>query len=132
MTSPILSVQGAVEPAAFDESMSQWYARRIIQRVAESYGFTLGEMLARGRSPAVVWARWAAVADVATFFPLATLTELGRWFNRNHSTILHALRCLGIEHQGHKLLAVGRGYNLAQPHRSQKERVLSRSDLVAS
>lgn len=71
--------------------------RRIITRVAEEYGLRYDDIVGESREGPVVEARFAAIAAVRSAHPKRSLPWLGTQFgNRDHTTILHALRHLGL------------------------------------
>jgi hypothetical protein len=69
-------------------------ARLVIERVGYAHGFTLPELRSTSRAADLVAARWAAAA-AARSETEASLPQIGRLLNRDHSTILHALRKIG-------------------------------------
>lgn len=71
--------------------------RRIIAEVAARHGLTRQDILGEGRSAAVVRARYEAIAEVRRVYPDKSLIWLGMVFERDHSTIIHALRRMGGE-----------------------------------
>lgn len=70
--------------------------KRIIARVAAEHGFTIGDILGPRRSKPLIRARHLAMAEVSERRRDLSLLTLGRIFNRDHTTILHALRRLGL------------------------------------
>lgn len=69
--------------------------RRIIARVAEKHGLTPDDLTGPSRVHDVILARWEAILEVRTVYPDRGLIWLGQQFNRDHTTILHALRQVG-------------------------------------
>lgn len=70
--------------------------KRIIARIAAERGFTAADILGPRRGSELIAARFAAVATVAEANPGLSLSQMGRHFNRHHTTILHVLRRIGI------------------------------------
>lgn len=71
--------------------------RRIIARIAEEYGLTYEAVVGAGRDGTLMAARDAALIAVREAHPKRGLKWLGRQFgDRDHTTILHALRRLGV------------------------------------
>jgi chromosomal replication initiation ATPase DnaA len=69
--------------------------RRIIIEAIEGTGVTYNEVVGESRTGRVVAARYAAILAVRRAFPHKSLPWLGRVFDRDHSTILHALKKIG-------------------------------------
>jgi hypothetical protein len=65
---------------------------RIIERVGKEHNVSLREILGDNKCNYVVKARWAAMAEVRRVYPDKSLPWLGRRFNRDHTSVLHALR----------------------------------------
>jgi chromosomal replication initiation ATPase DnaA len=64
---------------------------RLIQTVAaEQYGLTHAQLLGRRRLPRFVLARHIAMLLCLEMLPGASLPQVGRWFHRDHTTVLHA------------------------------------------
>lgn len=70
--------------------------RRIIAEVEARHGLSAGDIPGPGRTARVVAARFEAIAEVRAAYPDKSLPWLGRVFNRDHTTILHALRKMGL------------------------------------
>ncbi|MFC5039217.1 helix-turn-helix domain-containing protein [Tianweitania sediminis] len=66
--------------------------RQMIAEVAELYGCTFSEVVSDKRQRNIVDARHAAIRAVRTANPHMSLPEIGRIFNRDHSTIFHSLK----------------------------------------
>lgn len=71
-------------------------SKSIITAVAISHGFTHADIVGRSRKHNVVAARQEAVVAVNKKYPMKSLPELGRLFDRDHTTILHFLRKAGV------------------------------------
>lgn len=66
--------------------------RDIIRDVAADHGMTVAEMISHRREKRLVRARWEAAARLAAETPLS-LQQIGRKLgNRDHTTILYAIR----------------------------------------
>ena len=70
---------------------------RIVARVAEKHGMTIGDIRGKSRLQAHVDARWEAIQAVRLAFPDDSFPQLGRLFNRDHTTIMHALATMARE-----------------------------------
>ena len=68
----------------------------IIAEVALAHGVTVAEILARGGAAPLVKARHQAIIEVAIRRPAFSLSQIGRCFSRDHTTILHVLKKHGI------------------------------------
>lgn len=75
------------------------HARRdanwIIAAIAESHNLTKADIINQDRRRPVVRARHEAIAAVHKAHPNWSYPLLGRIFERDHTTILHALKCQG-------------------------------------
>lgn len=76
------------------------HAALLVEQVAFWHGITVREVMGRGRSWAVVAARFDAIAAVYVNCSIAgrkyRQTELGRLFDRDHATIIQALKQRGL------------------------------------
>lgn len=70
--------------------------RGIIAEVALAHRMTVEDILGAGRSAPLVKARHQAIIEVAIRRPAFSLSQIGRCFSRDHTTILHVLRKYGI------------------------------------
>lgn len=70
-------------------------ARDIISRVAAAHGYTLAQIIGPRLEKKLVHARFDAVKAVAEGRPDMSLPQIGRVFNRDHTSILHALNKRG-------------------------------------
>lgn len=68
----------------------------IIAEVALAHRVTVEDILGHGKSAPLVKARHQAMVEVAIRRPAFSLPQLGKVFNRDHTTILHALQKFGI------------------------------------
>lgn len=67
-------------------------AREIIMRVAQWRGVPFAVIVGTRRTRHIVAARFEAIRAVADARPDLSLPQLGRIFNRDHTSILHALK----------------------------------------
>lgn len=77
------TVPGLLEPSAQDRM------NNIIELVCEKTGLTRRELMAKDRSRRVVEARQICMYMIRKYTNM-TLTAIGRAFNRDHTTIIHA------------------------------------------
>ena len=83
----------AEEPAPWPRIWTPTQKRRApIAEIAERHEVSLADVLGPSRFQHVVRARFAAIRAVRQRYPEMSLPQLGRLFNRDHTTILHALR----------------------------------------
>lgn len=91
--------------------------KRIIRETERRHGLEPGSITSSDQSRACYTARDEAIAEAWLTVPVQSLNWLGRLFNRDHTTIVHSLRKLGLK-QG----------NLAMDGRLEKERDYSGSN----
>jgi hypothetical protein len=67
--------------------------------IAIQNGITLDDIMGESRRGPVVRARWEAILVVREEFPGWSLAKIARFFRRDHTTVIHALRKMehGIE-----------------------------------
>lgn len=70
-------------------------AQQIIADVAHQHGLTYADLIGKSRSRRFIPARFDAIAAVKTANPALSLPQIGKLFNRDFSTIAHALRQRG-------------------------------------
>ncbi len=70
-------------------------AREIISRIGVVHGYSLAEIIGPGLEKPLVQARYDAIKAVADHRPELSTTQLGRIFNRDHASIIHALKKRG-------------------------------------
>lgn len=63
----------------------------LIEEVAKRHGLTAFDVVSRCREHRVVAARYEAIRIVHAARPTMSSPQLGRLFNRDHSTVLYAL-----------------------------------------
>ncbi len=91
--------------------MIPWVApkrvREIVAAVARETGVSVERIVGRERSRAAVNARWMAIAMVADATKWST-PRIGKVLGgRDHTTILHALRRMGISYRSDDPLGIG-------------------------
>lgn len=64
----------------------------VIREVADWHGISVEMVLSKRRDRAIVKARHAAILAVRNRFDGDSYTQIGRLFNRDHTTVLAALR----------------------------------------
>lgn len=74
--------------------------RDIIHRVARAHGLTSEDLRGQSRAHRIVRARRAAIAAILEARPRASLAQIGRWMEKDHTTVLHALRAMGLSTEG--------------------------------
>ena len=78
---------------------SQSVSKQIIASVAEEHGVTVAEIIGPRRNAWIVKARWEAIKRVSLETGWS-LPRIGRCFgNRDHTTVLHALRKMGVDYR---------------------------------
>ncbi|HEX2554214.1 MAG TPA: helix-turn-helix domain-containing protein [Microvirga sp.] len=94
----------SLDEQIFQEQLEQYRAtvgdkptpRQIIATVAARHGMTASTLLGPSRCRPVKTARWEAIREVRLAFPHRSLPWLAQQFGRDHTTILHALRSMGL------------------------------------
>ena len=79
-----IDIRGSVTPA-----------KDIVRWVAEMKGVTVDDILGNRRERQFVTARFDAIKAVADARPDLSLSQIGKIFNRDHTTIIHALNKRG-------------------------------------
>lgn len=78
--------------AASESKTPRRRCMEIVSAVAAEAGVTVADILGPRRNIPVVRARHEAMRAVARAFPQMSLPQVGRLFQRDHTTILNALR----------------------------------------
>jgi len=103
--SPAGNAAGLPPGASFDEMLALYRegtkslrepVKHIIERVAGAHGMLPAHITGDQRAKPFVRVRYAAIAEVRRIYPEKSLPWLGRQFNRDHTTILYALRKMGL------------------------------------
>lgn len=81
----------------FSEGIPIWKRPRqkvndIIREVAEETGYSAEMLVGDSKRGNVVAARWRAIAEVEYRRPDLSSVQIGRFFNRDHTTILAVLK----------------------------------------
>jgi chromosomal replication initiation ATPase DnaA len=76
--------------------------RQIIQSVARLHQVKVAELMGRRRFRPIVRARQDAIRRVAEAKPHLSISQLGRIFDRDHSTILWAMGRLSRQQSGRR------------------------------
>lgn len=71
--------------------------RSIIARIEVEYGLPEGSIVSGSRKAPVVKARFEAMARAREARPDLSLPALGRIFQKDHTTLIHALRKMGVQ-----------------------------------
>lgn len=77
-------------------------ATDIINRVSKETGVTVAEMKGTRRLRRVADARQRAMAEVGAQCYWLSLPQIGRIFQKDHTTVLHAMRKYGVKRTNHK------------------------------
>lgn len=78
--------------------MSKLKGKDIIKRVCWEYEMDVASVLGTSRNKKVVKVRQLAMVAVRRLRPDLHLTDIGRLFNRDHTTVLHSLKKHGVWH----------------------------------
>jgi chromosomal replication initiation ATPase DnaA len=70
-------------------------ATEIIEKVAAFHGLPTEALTGNSRERVIIEARFDAIKAVADTRPDMSLTQIGKIFNRDHTSILHALKQRG-------------------------------------
>ena len=68
----------------------RWALETVKQLVSEFYGIPVAKLVGQERTPDLVYARQMATAVCRDVTP-AGLVQIGRTFDREHTTVMHAL-----------------------------------------
>jgi len=64
---------------------------KIIRDVAGERGVRVAEILSPCRRRPVAYARWEAMRRVRALAPTPSYPRIGRWFGRDHSSVIYAM-----------------------------------------
>lgn len=70
-------------------------ARDIVELVADNHGVTADDIFGRRKTKHIVEARFEAISQVRRARPDWSLSRLAMFFDRDHTTVIHALRKTG-------------------------------------
>lgn len=80
------------EPIIFQSTEANARAAKL--RVSEDHGVTIEEIDGDNRTLPVLTARLEAIAEVRRVCPKWSIARIGRFFGRDHTTILNALKTI--------------------------------------
>jgi hypothetical protein len=75
----------------FRERGTPQHFREIIKRVAEERKVSVTLIASKSHARKVVWARNAAMYAIKQARPMLSSPRLGKWFDRDHTSVLHGL-----------------------------------------
>lgn len=91
-----VEVMGA--PVAVDIGLNHdMKVKEIITLIALDGNMTYDDLVGHSRVPAVVARRHMAIIEVYRLKPALSLVRIGKAFNKDHSTIIHALQKAGVK-----------------------------------
>ncbi len=96
-------VRDVIRVASWDvEGWKSPHQRRldIIALHASRNGYTLGDLLGAKADKRISRVRWRAMADIKLKFD-DSYAELGRLFNRHHTSVMHAFRRMAADPDTH-------------------------------
>jgi chromosomal replication initiation ATPase DnaA len=67
------------------------FCRRAIEEAADEYDISVMEIMGKRRHKSIAWARQSAMWRIRMATSLS-LPQIGRMFDRDHTTVLHAIR----------------------------------------
>lgn len=82
--------------AKLKTQMDSGGVKAIIAEVALAHGVTVDDIKGKGRSVPLVKIRHAAIIEVAQRRPELSLPQIGKHFNRDHTTVCYVLQKHGI------------------------------------
>lgn len=65
--------------------------RELIVRTAKTHGVSLREVVFKSRTRCIVRARDEAIYEVKRDKPMRSLLRIGRWFDRDHTTVMASI-----------------------------------------
>lgn len=86
-----VKIQKRIEAAAEAHNM-----RDVIRKWEKIYGLEHGTLASEIRKKLVVECRQQAIAECYTSFPDKSLNQIGRMFERDHTTVLHSVKKMGV------------------------------------
>lgn len=75
---------------------SPFSADEIVARIAAKHKLTKADIFGQSRIIPITEARHEAMVEVAKAFPRWSYPRLGRFFNRDHTTVMHAVKKHGV------------------------------------
>lgn len=73
------------------------HIKSLIAKAAQDNGVTYEAIMSRARPRDVCRARFDAIAAVSAAYPDMSFPRLGKIFNRDHSSVVHALMMRGVQ-----------------------------------
>lgn len=70
-------------------------AANIVKAIATKHNLTVAEVMGNSRRRHIVNARQEAMAAIYTEFPMWSLPTIGRFFDRDHTTVLYSVKAMG-------------------------------------
>ena len=70
--------------------------QEIIRHVADEFGVTVSAICGKARGMFFIAVRHRAIARLYLAKPDASLSQIAKWFNRDHTTVLHAVQKAGV------------------------------------
>jgi chromosomal replication initiation ATPase DnaA len=88
-----------MEPSALAEQLQtkRAHIKHLIATAAAANGVTYEAIMSRARPRDVCRARFDAIAAVSSAYPDMSFPRIGKIFNRDHSSIVHALMMRGVQ-----------------------------------
>ena len=83
----------AMEPAQTKRA----HIKALIAKAAQDNGVSYDAVMSRARPRDVCRARFDAIAAVSAAYPDMSFPRIGKIFNRDHSSIVHALMMRGVQ-----------------------------------
>lgn len=86
------------EPYAMEPAQTKrTHIKALIAKAAQDNGVTYEAIMSRARPRDVCRARFDAIAAVSAAYPDMSFPRIGKIFNRDHSSIVHALMMRGVQ-----------------------------------
>jgi chromosomal replication initiator protein len=63
----------------------------VAQIVADAFGVTVVDLKGKGRARNITYPRQEAMARIKDLLPHISSSKIGRFFNRDHTTVLHGV-----------------------------------------
>ena len=77
--------------------------RRIVLDTCHKHSVPVWQLMSDDRSDCVVMARREAMWLAKAGRPMTSASQIGRWFRRDHTTVLYAIACYQRDHGGARL-----------------------------
>jgi hypothetical protein len=89
----------AMQPSPLAEQLQtkRTHIKHLIATAAAANGVTYEAIMSRARPRDVCRARFDAIAAVSAAYPDMSFPRIGKIFNRDHSSIVHALMMRGVQ-----------------------------------